>query len=77
VWLALDLVLVLLGLVLIALSALRVWSRFRRMGREGTRFGHRVSELADQAAGLGDRVGALEADTRGGRRPADYLTRTI
>jgi len=39
VWLALDLALVLLGLVLIALTALRVWSRFRRMGREGTRFG--------------------------------------
>ncbi len=64
VWLVVDIALVLLGLVLVGLSGFDAWSRFRRMGRAGSRLARRTAELGAEAGDVSERVGALEDDTR-------------
>jgi hypothetical protein len=58
-WLAIDLALAALGLVLVVVFGLFAYGRFRRMNRFGARASGRVSVLAEQAGRLGERVDAL------------------
>jgi hypothetical protein len=59
VWLAICLGIVALGLVLMIVFGVHAYSRFRRMNRFGSRFGSRMTALAEQAGALGDRVDEL------------------
>jgi hypothetical protein len=56
VWLLICLAVVALGLVLMVVFGVHAYSRFRRMGRFGTRASGRLSTLADQASSLADRM---------------------
>lgn len=58
-WLAIALAVVALGLVLLTVFGLHAYGRFRRMNRFGTRFGQRMTTLAEQAGVLGKRVDDL------------------
>ena len=60
VWLVVDLALLGLALVLVVVFGVHAFSRFRRMNRFGRRAGGRLSELADKAGQLGERLDGLE-----------------
>ena len=59
-WLAIDLSLVFVGIVLIALAALSAWRRWKRMLRAGGRFGDRVTKVGELAGSLADQLQATE-----------------
>jgi uncharacterized iron-regulated membrane protein len=56
VWLAITLGIVGLALVLLVITGLSAWRRFRKMRRAGGRFGRRVSSVAEAAALLAERL---------------------
>ncbi len=55
-WLLICLAVVAVALVLVVVFCVHAYSRFRRMGRFGTRASGRLSALADQASSLADRM---------------------
>jgi hypothetical protein len=63
VWLAVDLGVVLLAIVLVVVFGVHSYSRFRRMNRFGRRAGERVSGLAERAGALGERIDSLAEES--------------
>jgi hypothetical protein len=59
VWLAIDLGVLVLAVVLVVVFGVHAYARFRRMNRFGRRGVERVSALADQAGRLGERIDGL------------------
>lgn len=62
-WLAIDLGVLLLAVVLVVVFAVHAYSRFRRMNRFGRRAGERVSGLAEQAGQLAERIDGLAEES--------------
>jgi hypothetical protein len=60
VWLAIDLGIVALGLVLLVIVGLSVWRRWKKLSRAGGRFSDRVARLGEAAGLLAD--GLQESD---------------
>jgi hypothetical protein len=63
VWLAIELSIVALGLVLVGIAGFSTWGRWKRMRRTGGRFAGRVGSLTASAGLLADR---LQVDERSG-----------
>jgi hypothetical protein len=56
VWLAIDLGIVGLGLVLVVIVALSAWRRWKKLSRTGSRFGDRMARVGELAGSLADRL---------------------
>ncbi len=59
-WLAIDLSLVAVGLVLVAVAALSAWRRWKKLMRAGGRFGDRVTKVGELAGSLADQLQSTE-----------------
>ncbi len=74
-WLAIDLAVIGLGLVLLIVFGVHAYGRFRRMNRFGARFGSRMTTLAEQAGALGERMDTLSEQVEEQNRRTAAMTK--
>jgi type VI protein secretion system component VasK len=60
VWLAIELSIVALGIILVVVAGFSVWRRWQRMRRSGERFSRRVGSLTASANVIAERLQTSE-----------------